>query len=166
MQFALTRRHLLQTAPALAAAVTTPALMTPFPARAQDGSSTAPLIVDDAGTANPDLVPSELQIPDGFDVAPQTVNLPEGFAIAVLAAGLTSPRFMAVDAAGNLLVADASAGNVYRYPVTDNAIAPAATPPEPLLTGLNEPSNVALFADDGIDLPLHRRDQPDQSRPL
>ncbi len=149
MPIELTRRHLLLATPAVAAAVSTPALMTPFHTRAQDGSTSPPLIVDDARTANPDLVPTELQVPDGFDVAAQTVNLPEGFVIAVLAAGLDSPRFMAVDADGNLLVADASAGNVYRYPASEGAIAPAPTPPEPLLSGLNAPSNVALLDDGG-----------------
>jgi len=74
----------------------------------------------------------------------KTVSLPPGFAISVLASGLKSPRFMAFDDAGSLLVADAGAGRVYRYPATGGAIAPTAQPPDALLSGLNAPSNVAL----------------------
>ncbi|MBA3414113.1 MAG: PQQ-dependent sugar dehydrogenase [Chloroflexia bacterium] len=108
-----------------------------------------PLLVDDAATANPELAETELQVPDGFAVDPATLRLPDGFSISVLAAGLQAPRFMTFDAAGNLLVADMD-GSVYRYPAgSDGAIAPAATPPEPLLADLDIPSSVALQEVDG-----------------
>jgi glucose/arabinose dehydrogenase len=41
-------------------------------------------------------------------------------------------------------VADAQAGNVYRYPGSGGSIAPGNQPPAPLLSGLDAPSNVAL----------------------
>jgi glucose/arabinose dehydrogenase len=74
-----------------------------------------------------------------------SVALPQGFSAAVVASGLRSPRFMAFDAAGNLLVADAAADSVYRYPASGGSIAPSDHPPAPLLFSLDAPSNVALF---------------------
>ena len=108
-----------------------------------------PLLVDDAAAANPDLVPVALAVPEGFAVDPRTLALPPGFSISLLAAGLNAPRFMAFDAAANLLVADQGAGAVYRYPAADGAIAPTPAPPEPLLTGLDAPSSVAFLQTDG-----------------
>ncbi len=144
-----TRRRLIQTTPfAAAAAIMTPALITPATTFAQ---SDAALVVDDAITTNPNLIAGDLQIPDGFDMAPATVNLPQGFTISLLAAGLDSPRFMANDTAGNLLVADQGTGAIYRYLAEDGGVAATPTPPEPLLSGLNAPSNVALFTVDGGD---------------
>lgn len=152
MHTPFTRRRLIQTTPVVAAAaVMSPALITPAAAYAQSDQTAAPLVVDDAITLNPDLVPVDLQIPDGFDVAPATLNLPQGFAISLLAAGLDSPRFMAYDAAGNLLVADPAARAVFRYPAVDGAIASSPTPPEPLLADLTAPSNIALFAVDDVE---------------
>ena len=113
----------------------------PTPVLSQDAPV---LVVDDAATDNPDLAATELQM-EGFDEVGPTVRLPEGFTISLVAAGLQRPRFMAFDRAGNLLVADAAAGNVYRYPADDGAIEPAAAPPEPLLTGLDAPSSVAFL---------------------
>jgi glucose/arabinose dehydrogenase len=52
---------------------------------------------------------------------------------------------MAFDPAGNLLVGT-RASAVYRYPASGGTIAPAATPPAPLLTGLNQPTSVAFHA--------------------
>ncbi|MBV9582620.1 MAG: PQQ-dependent sugar dehydrogenase [Chloroflexi bacterium] len=75
----------------------------------------------------------------------QSLALPHGFSATVVASGLRNPRFMAFDAAGNLLVADAGTGNVYRYPAAGGSIATSAQPPAPLLSNLNAPSNVALF---------------------
>jgi glucose/arabinose dehydrogenase len=74
----------------------------------------------------------------------QSVGLPAGFSISQLATGLRGPRFMTFDDAGNLLVADMAAGNVYRYPAAEGSVAPSAEPPAPLVSGLNAPSNVAL----------------------
>jgi glucose/arabinose dehydrogenase len=82
----------------------------------------------------------------GLDGSPsgREVALPAGFTIARIAVGLRNPRFMAFDEAGNLLVADASAGSVYRYPAAGGSIAPSERPPAPLVSGLEAPSNVAL----------------------
>jgi glucose/arabinose dehydrogenase len=74
-----------------------------------------------------------------------SLDLPQGFAAAVLASGLRNPRFMAFDPDGNLLVADAAAGSVYRYPSAGGSISTSDRPPAPLISGLNAPSNVALF---------------------
>ena len=153
MHTPFTRRRLIQTTPAVAAAaVVTPAVITPVTAYAQanqSGQTAEPLVVDDAITANPDLVAVDLQIPDGFEMAPRSVNLPDGFSISLLAAGLDSPRFMANDSAGNLLVADPGAGSVYRYSAEGGVVAATSTPPEPLLSDLTSPSNVAFFEIDG-----------------
>lgn len=73
-----------------------------------------------------------------------SLNLPAGFAVTQVATGLKSPRFMAIDSAANLLVADAGGGAVYRYPNTNGAIVPSPDPPPPLISGLAAPSNVAL----------------------
>ncbi len=72
------------------------------------------------------------------------VSLPAGFRISQVANGLKNPRFMAFDDAGNLLVADAGAGGVYRYPAAGGAFAASSRPPDPLVAGLDAPSNVAL----------------------
>lgn len=118
-----------------------------FPATAL-GQSDEPLVVDNDSTANPDLVDDDLQVPDGFDLAAESLQLPEGFSISVIAAGINAPRFMTFDDYGNLLVTAMGDGNVYRYPAaSDGVIDPAPTPPEPVLTGLNGPSSLALFTD-------------------
>ncbi|MFN8470935.1 MAG: PQQ-dependent sugar dehydrogenase [Anaerolineae bacterium] len=105
------------------------------------------------GTAGPgspsaDLVTTQLIVPSGLNMAAHELRLPQGFSISVLATGLRSPRFMTFDDAGNLLVADMS-GSVYRYPASNGSIAPAAGPPQPLITGLNTPSSLALLKTDG-----------------
>jgi glucose/arabinose dehydrogenase len=83
----------------------------------------------------------------GLDGSPsaRTVALPAGFSMIQVAAGLRNPRFMAFDEQGNLLVADAAAGSVYRYPAANGSIAPSEQPPAALVTGLEAPSNVALY---------------------
>jgi glucose/arabinose dehydrogenase len=92
-----------------------------------------------------DLVQTGLGVPADFSFAPRALSLPSGFSVGLLAAGLQQPRFMAFDDAGNLLVAAAGAGAVYRYPAAEGAISPAPRPPAPLLSGLDAPSNVALW---------------------
>jgi glucose/arabinose dehydrogenase len=105
------------------------------------------LVADNAATAAnaPDLAPVPVSVPDGFGVQPHQLWAPPGFSASVIAAGLKQPRFMAFDSAGNLLLADAGSGNVYRYPASNGSIFPSRQPPEPLLHGLNAPSNVALW---------------------
>ncbi len=104
------------------------------------------LLVDDAATANPDLVDVEVADPAGFGVAGQTLQAPPGYAVSVVGSGIGGPRFMAFDDAGNLLVGAASDGVVYRFPFADGQLGDA----EVLIEGLNQPASVALFtADDG-----------------
>src|SRR5688572_25578307 len=101
-------------------------------AAAQDGPA---LVVDDAATANPELVEVEVGDPAGFGVSGQTLQVPPGYAVTVVAAGLGDPRFMDVDGAGNLLVGTARQGIVYRFPFADGQLGE----PEVLLSGLQQP---------------------------
>ena len=112
------------------------------PATAQDAPA---LLVDDAATANGALVPVEVLDPNGIGAPEQTLLAPAGATVSVIAGGLGKPRFMAFDDAGNLLVADAAAGAVYRYPYAGGALGEQ----EALVTGLAQPASVALFSDAG-----------------
>src|SRR5689334_4777152 len=80
-----------------------------------------PLIVDDAATANPDLVSVDVADPSGFGVSGRTLQAPRGSTVTVVAAGLGGPRFMTFDGAGNLLVAADGDGIVYRFPYANGA---------------------------------------------
>jgi len=112
-------------------------------ATAQDGPA---LVVDDAATANPELVEVEVADPADFNVSGTTLQVPPGYSVSVVAAGLGDPRFMDVDTAGNLLVGTARQGIVYRFPFTEGQLGE----PEVLISGLEQPASVALFAaDDG-----------------
>src|SRR5215218_1959041 len=62
------------------------------------------LVVDDAQTANPELVEVTVGDPAGFGVSGQTLRVPPGYTVSVVAAGLGGPRFMAFDDADNLIV--------------------------------------------------------------
>ena len=106
------------------------------------------LVVDDAGTANPELVEIDVADPAGFGVSGQTLQVPPGYAVSVVAAGLGGPRFMAFDDADNLIVGAARQGVVYRFPflAADGRLGE----PEVLAAGLRQPASVAIFtADDG-----------------
>src|SRR5687767_7960058 len=110
---------------------------------AQEGPA---LLVDDAATANPDLVEVEVADPAGFGVSGQTLQVPPGFTVSVAGSGLGDPRFMDFDSAGNLLVGTARQGLVYRFPFTEGRLGE----PDVLISGLQQPASVALFtADDG-----------------
>ena len=113
----------------------------------ESGQGVTAFVADNVATAAnaDDLVAASLAAPADFALAPHTLQMPSGFSIGVVAAGLQQPRFMAFDDAGNLLVAAAGAGAVYRYPAADGSISPAPGPPSPLLSGLDAPSNVALW---------------------
>src|SRR5712692_6752056 len=85
-------------------------------------------VADNATTASTaasmdPLAPVALGGVDGKPVG-HSLGVPRGFSISQVATGLRNPRFMAFDEAGNLLVADAQAGNVYRYPAAAGSIAP------------------------------------------
>jgi glucose/arabinose dehydrogenase len=112
-------------------------------ATAQDGPA---LVVDDATTANPDLVEVQVGDPASFGVTGQTLPVPPGYTVSVVVGGLGDPRFMAFDTAGNLLVGTARQGLVYRFPFMDDRLGE----PEVLISGLQQPASVALFTtDDG-----------------
>jgi glucose/arabinose dehydrogenase len=104
-------------------------------------------VADNAATASTaaSLAPLTAQPLDGAP-AGRAVRLPSGFSIAQIASGLRNPRFMAFDDVGNLLVADAQAGTVYRYAAAAGSIAASDQPPAPLVSGLEAPSNVALHS--------------------
>ena len=101
------------------------------------------LIVDDAATANAELVPVEVLDPAGLGLPTETLLAPEGATISVIAADLGGPRFMAFDASGNLLVGAAGDDTVYRFAYTDGTLGEE----EALVTGLQQPASVALFTD-------------------
>jgi len=130
-------------APLLALSIGCIMAIAPVPmATAQEAPT---LVVDDAATANPDLVDVEVSDPAGFGISGQTLQVPDGYAVSVFAQ-LSEPRFMAFDAAGSLLVADAGDGVIYRYPFDGVAFGEQET----LLSGLSRPASVALFStDDG-----------------
>jgi glucose/arabinose dehydrogenase len=96
------------------------------------------LLVDDAATANAELVEVEVGDPIGFGVAGHSLRLPPGYEVSVVAAGLGGPRFMDFDEAGNLLVGAADEGTVYRFPFGDGRLGA----PEALITGLIQPASV------------------------
>ena len=81
---------------------------------AQEGPA---LLVDDAETANPDLVEVEVGDPAGFGVSGQTLQIPPGYTVSAVAAGLGDPRFMDFDDAGNLLVGTGRPGYRLSLPV-------------------------------------------------
>ena len=118
--------------------------VSPLTVAAQDAPA---LVVNDAGTAAnaDDLVQTSLFVPADFGLPPHGLNAPGGFSVSVVGAGLKAPRFMAFDDGGNLLVAAAGNGAIFRYPGADGAIDPTPVPPAPLLSGLEAPSNVALW---------------------
>jgi glucose/arabinose dehydrogenase len=99
--------------------------------------------VDDAKTANPSLVDVDVADPSGLGVTGLKLQAPEGYEVAVIAAGLQRPRFMTFDEAGNLLVAESGAGQVLRFPYADGVLGQS----EVLASGMEQPSNVALFTD-------------------
>ncbi len=102
-------------------------------------------VADNAATASAAVSSAPLTArPVDGAAAQHAIGLPQGFSIAQVASGLQNPRFMAFDDAGNLLVADAKAGSVYRYAAANGSIAAADQPPPPLVGGLEAPSNVAL----------------------
>jgi glucose/arabinose dehydrogenase len=113
---------------------------------AQEGPA---LIVDDAQTANPELVEVAVADPAGFGVSGRTLRVPPGYTVSVVAAGLGGPRFMAFDDEDNLIVGAARQGTVFRFPFADGQLGE----PEVLVAGLRQPASVAIFtADDGQHL--------------
>jgi glucose/arabinose dehydrogenase len=106
------------------------------------------LAVDDAATANPELVEVEVADPAGFGVSGLTLRVPPGYGVSVVAAGLGGPRFMAFDDEDNLIVGAARQGTVYRFPFL--AAEGQLGEPEVLLAGLQQPASVAFFTTDDI----------------
>ncbi len=115
-------------------------------ASAQEGPA---LVVDDAETANPDLVEVEVGDPAGFGLTGQTLQIPPGYTVSAVGAGLGDPRFMDFDDAGNLLVGTGREGIVYRFPflAADGQLGE----PEVLISGLQQPASVAIFTTDEGD---------------
>jgi len=111
----------------------------------QAASSTpaTPLLVNDADATDPSVVPATVSVPPGFSFPSHSVSLLPGFSISLLAQGLQSPRFMAFDPSGNLIVGSDDDA-VYRLPSANGAVQPAAQLPAPLLTGLRAPHSVGF----------------------
>jgi glucose/arabinose dehydrogenase len=106
------------------------------------------LLVDDAETANPELVEVAVADPLGFGVSGRILRVPSGYSVSIVAAELGGPRFMDFDGEGNLIVGAADDGVVYRFPFleADGQLGE----PEVLIEGLQQPASVAFFTtDDG-----------------
>src|SRR5215212_3406731 len=104
------------------------------------------LLVDDAETANPDLVEVSVADPLGFGFSGKTLRVPPGYSVSIVGGGLGGPRFMDFDGAGNLIVGAARQGVVYRFQFADGQLGE----PEILISGLEQPASVVIFsADDG-----------------
>ena len=117
----------------------------PLVAAAQsDEVSGTQFVADNATTASAAAATAPLAPVPLDGVTNHTLSVPSGFHVSQVANGLKNPRFMAFDDAGNLLVADAGAGSIVRYPAAGGAIARGSRPPDPLIAGLDAPSNVAL----------------------
>lgn len=127
----------------LAAAVAALLTLAPLVPGAGSAQTSTQLLVDDAQTANPSLVDVNVADPSGLGVSGLKLQAPEGYGVAVIAAGLQRPRFMTFDDAGNLLVAESGAGQVLRFPYADGVLGQS----EVLASGMEQPSNVALFTD-------------------
>ena len=83
--------------------------------------------------ANPALKPVQM----GGHVA----NLPPGFSMQIVASGLSTPRFMAFDPAGNLVIAEDGANRIALLPGQNGQIGGT---PKPLIAGLSDPTSVAF----------------------
>jgi glucose/arabinose dehydrogenase len=102
------------------------------------------LVVDDAQTANPELVEVAVGDPADFGIARQTLRVPPGYSVSVVGGGLGGPRFMDFDREDNLIVGAARQGVVYRFPFADGQLGE----PEVLIAGLQQPASVAVFTAD------------------
>jgi glucose/arabinose dehydrogenase len=127
----------------VAAAAAALLALLPFAPGTGSAQDATQLLVDDAQTANPALVAVDVADPAELGVSGLTLQAPAGYEVSVIAAGLQRPRFMAFDGAGNLLVAESGAGQVVRFPFADGSLGEG----EVLASGMERPSNVALFTD-------------------
>lgn len=142
-------------AAALLAATSLALVLALLPPAASLAQEQPVLLVDDAQTANPDLTSVEVSDPSGLGVSGLVLQAPAGYAVSVVAANLGEPRFMTFDGSGNLLVAAAGEGVIYRYAFTDGLLSNQ----EALITGLNQPTSVTLFTD--VDTPYLYVSEPD-----
>jgi glucose/arabinose dehydrogenase len=110
-------------------------------AQAQDAPA---LVVDDAATANPNLVPVVVGDPAGLGLPEMTLQAPSGYAIEAIAGGIGAPRFLDFDDSGNLLVAALGDGAIYRFPYEAGLLGSRET----LISGLQRPADVTHFASD------------------
>jgi glucose/arabinose dehydrogenase len=104
------------------------------------------LVVDDAQTANPELVEVAVGDPADFGIARQTLRVPPGYSVSVVGGGLGGPRFMDFDGEDNLIIGAADDGVVYHFPFADGRLGE----PEVLASGLQQPASVAIFTADGV----------------
>jgi glucose/arabinose dehydrogenase len=104
------------------------------------------LVVDDAQTANPELVEVAVGDPASFGVSGRTLRVPPGYSVTVVAAGLGGPRFMTFDDEDNLIVGAARQGTVFRFSYVDGRLGE----PEVVASGLQQPASVAIFTVDGV----------------
>ncbi len=121
---------------ASAAASTRPSPAKPGASAASPSPVTQTLAVPEAQMASSNLRP--------VNIAGHTINLPPGFTISLFAQNLRVPRFMAFDGSGNLAVAEDGANRVVLFKQQNGQL--SATP-NPLITGLSDPTSVAFYQD-------------------
>lgn len=105
-----------------------------------------------AGAENGGLGPTPLSVPSKFGTSAfktkRTLNALPGIRISVFASGLGGPRFMAVDARGNLFVTVPSQGSVVVLPDSDkDGVADRVIT---FAKGLNKPHGITFSGDDVI----------------
>ena len=103
------------------------------------------LLVDDAETANPELVEVEVAIPLGFGVSGQTLQVPPGYTVAVVAAGLGSPPLHGLRRRREPYRRTGTQGTVF---ASRSFAEGQLGEPETLISGLQPPASVAFFTTD------------------
>jgi len=93
----------------------------------------------------------------GGNTTGKPLMLPPGFSISIFADGLQTPRVLAWDGAGNLLVSDMGSGQVVALPDRDNN--GAADEKVVVADGLNNPHGLALLPADPTRLYIAETDQ-------
>ena len=125
-------------------------------ASAQEGPA---LLVDDAETANPELVEVAVADPLGFGVSGRTLRVPPGYSVSVVASGLDGPRFMDFDGDRQSSRWRGGRGRRLPLPVSDDG---RLGEPEVPYPGLQQPASVAIFTADDGHVSLRRRGDPGQ----
>ncbi|MFA6257747.1 MAG: PQQ-dependent sugar dehydrogenase [Candidatus Paceibacterota bacterium] len=104
----------------------------------------------------PAIIPPKDDITKLINTTGMPLKLPEGFAISIFAKDLGSPRVMAYDPYGNLLVSIPSEGKVVALGFKENG---TAKDPVTVAEGLNYPHGLAFRCTDNCKLYIAESDQ-------